>query len=263
MNKKIIIIGVLILVLYFVFRKKDTPPANTGSNDMQANNNQDETTAISKTEAVRYINDIMLNGWGITSRAARIGILATIGKESNFTPKFEKGYSGTSNARIREIFPTRTKTKNDAELTAIKSNDKTFFNFVYNGRLGNSTTGNDGYIYRGSGLNQLTGRSNYEKYAKLSGIDILNQPELNNTLPVATQTMLHFFYAGWNSSSGKAKLKKAGYNYINDINDINFAVRFFCNINTGTGNDINSSKVNKAVAKATPYANTLKNIIYA
>lgn len=261
MNKKLIIYGVIILILYFVIKKKGSNPANTGSNDMPQNNNQDPTTPISKIDAVNYINDIMLNGWGIKSRAARIGILATIGKESNYVPKFEKGYSSTSNARIRAIFPTRTKSKTEAQLTEIKSNDVTFFNFVYNNRLGN-TAPMDGYKFRGSGLNQLTGKANYKKYAEKSGLDILNNPELNNTLSVATQTALHFFYAGWDSASGKAKLKKAGYNYINDINDINFAVRFFCNINTGTGNDINSEKVDNAVAKATPYANTLKNLIY-
>jgi len=262
MNKKIIIYGVIILVLYFVLKsKKDNTPANEGSNDMPDNNNQDPITVISKVDAVRYIDDIMRNGWGITSKEARIGILATIGKESNFEPKFEKGYSGTSNARIREIFPTRTKNKTEAELTALKNDDVKFFNFIYNGRLGN-TGPMDGYKYRGSGLNQITGKANYKKYAEKSGIDILSNPALNNELPTATQTALHFFYQKWNSTSGKAKLKKFGLNYINDIKDVKFAVRFFCNINAGIGNDFNSDKVTKAVQKANLYLPSLQQTIY-
>lgn len=261
MNKKILIYGGIALVIYYMLRKKGTTPANTGANDNENNNVQDPNTALSKQEAIFYIDDIMKNGWGITSRAARIGMLATIGKESNFTPKFEKGYSNTSNSRIREIFPTRTKSKTEAQLSEIKSNDTSFFNFVYNNRLGN-TEPNDGYKYRGTGLNGITGKANYKKYTEKSGIDILNNPESNNLMSVATQTCLHFFYAGWNSAQGKAKLKNAGYTYVNDINDISFAVRYFCNLNAGSGNAMNSEKVTNAVNKATPYANNLQKIIF-
>jgi hypothetical protein len=60
-----------------------------------------------------------------------------------------------------------------------------FFDFVYdpsnNGRqLGNSRPG-DGGKYYGRGFIQLTGRANYERYAKMSGIDLVNNPDILNT----------------------------------------------------------------------------------
>lgn len=107
--------------------------------------------------------------------------LAVIGGESNgaFTA-VEQGYSGTSNDRIKSIFQ-RTRSLSDAELTALKQNDIEFFNYVYGGKLGNGVGNDDGYSYRGRSLIQLTFKSNYERYAKLTGYDIVNNPSLVNT----------------------------------------------------------------------------------
>lgn len=70
-------------------------------------------------------------------------------------------------------------------------------NTVYGGgkgaSLGNKAPG-DGYLYRGRGMVQLTGRANYEKYGKLLGIDLVNHPELLSTDPnVMAQVAVAFF----------------------------------------------------------------------
>lgn len=269
MKKEYILVGVLIAV-YLLYKKvndstqadeKDSEQpkqTSTGYNKVSSKGMSSLNETALKNMA--YINNIMKVQWGITSRPARIGILATIGKESNFIPKWEKGYSNTSNARIREIFPTKTKGVTDAFLTEVKKDDKTWFNFIYNGIIGNRPNTDDGYNFRGSGLNQLTGRANYEKYAKKTGIDIVNNPAENNNLVTATQTMLHFMYEGWDSAKGKAKLKAKGYNYVNSIDDINWAIRYFCSINSGNG-DMNGSKTNKAFSKALPYKEILEKLI--
>jgi putative chitinase len=44
-------------------------------------------------------------------------------------------------------------------------------------RLGNTVKG-DGYLYRGRGVFQLTGRGNYIKYGKLIGRNLVDHPEL-------------------------------------------------------------------------------------
>lgn len=57
--------------------------------------------------------------------------------------------------------------------------------------LGNSKVG-DGEKYRGRGYVQLTGRDNYQRYGKILGVPLLNQPELANDASVAGRILAAF-----------------------------------------------------------------------
>jgi hypothetical protein len=66
---------------------------------------------------------------------------------------------------------------------------------VYGGRMGNGdeSTG-DGWRYRGRGLIQLTGKSNYRKFCEWVGDDVVAQPDL-----VATDYAVHSAVYYWTS----------------------------------------------------------------
>jgi predicted chitinase len=54
--------------------------------------------------------------------------------------------------------------------------------------LGNTQPG-DGYRYRGRGYVQITGRANYAKMTKITGVDLVRQPERALEPAVAAQIM--------------------------------------------------------------------------
>jgi len=77
--------------------------------------------------------------------------------------------------RLTQVWPNRFPTVEAAQPYA--HNPEALANNVYRNRLGNNERG-DGHRYRGRGLIQVTGKSNYAAVARLTGIDCLNKPEL-------------------------------------------------------------------------------------
>lgn len=145
----------------------------------------------SLVEAMNFLN--------VTDPVIRNGIMAIAANEGGFGEmKPELGYSHTDNDSIRRIFGNRVSGLSDDELTQLKADDKTFFDYVYSaanetGReLGNQPGTDDGYNFRGRGPIQFTGRGNYTKYGALAGHpevvdnpDALNDPEIGAAMTVA------------------------------------------------------------------------------
>lgn len=92
----------------------------------------------------------------------------------------------TSAARIRAVWPSRFPTVASAQ-PYVRQPQK-LANKVYGGRLGN-TGPNDGWIYRGRGLCQITGKENYAKFSNLLGIDLVNHPDRALEPAVAVKVM--------------------------------------------------------------------------
>jgi hypothetical protein len=65
---------------------------------------------------------------------------------------------------------------------------------AYEGRrdLGNTQKG-DGVKYKGRGFVQITGRANYERYGKMLGLDLINNPDLA-LMPVNAARILALYF---------------------------------------------------------------------
>lgn len=107
-------------------------------------------------------------------RDALAYVLGTAWGEAQLTPQRENmSYSAE---RIRQVWPSRFRTLADAQPYA--RNPQGLANRVYNGRLGNVEGSDDGWRYRGGGLDQLTGRVNYRKRGLESNPSGILQPDV-------------------------------------------------------------------------------------
>lgn len=124
--------------------------------------------------------------------------LAQIGAESGQLRAVVENLNYSAKG-LRSIFGKYFKTDAEAEQYARKP--EAIANVVYANRLGNGDTeSGDGWKYRGRGLIQLTGKSNYEKatnemYALPLGVDFVDEPDLLATPEYAAQSAAWFWEA--------------------------------------------------------------------
>ncbi len=102
--------------------------------------------------------------------------LAQCGHESgNFKAVNENLNYGAKG--LRGIFPKYFPT--DALAAEYERKPEKIANKIYGGRMGNGPEASgEGYKFRGRGYIQLTGRSNYTKFAKFIGEDVTVNPDL-------------------------------------------------------------------------------------
>lgn len=112
--------------------------------------------------------------YGIISALEQAHALAQICHESGFNPVAENlNYSA---AGLRNTWPTRFNVLSAAQYAR---RPEAIANRVYADRMGNgSEASGDGWAYRGRGLLQITGRSNYRMFGGLVGYDLENDPSL-------------------------------------------------------------------------------------
>lgn len=168
---------------------------------------------------------------GITNKYAIAAMLAICKKESGFIPQNEASYSGTKAVNIKKIF-SKFRKYSDSEVDTIKKNHKQFFDIIYGGRYGNGAS--EGFKYRGRGLNQITFKGNYEAYKKLSGYDIINDPDLLNTIDVAAKCLVEYFKSNF-KKAGSAMKSKYNFTNINSFEKLDDAMGAFYHANAGFG----------------------------
>ena len=99
-----------------------------------------------------------------------------------------------SAARIREVWPSRF--PSNASAVPYVGEPELLANKVYGARMGN-LGGNDGWIYRGRGFVQITGRDNYKRAGQILGVDLLTFPELAEEPETAAAILYCGMREGW------------------------------------------------------------------
>ncbi len=173
---------------------------------------------------VRPLNYAM-EKFEISENVQRIAtFLAQVAHESSQMNRLQENL-GYSRSRLQKVWPRRFP---DAESTAKYGyNPERLANKVYADRLGNGPEqSGDGFRYRGRGLLQVTGRSNYARMGKLIG------------LPSLVETPDHLIEPRWAAMSAAAFWADADINFLADTlteDDMEIVVRRITKrINGGT-----------------------------
>jgi predicted chitinase len=135
---------------------------------------------------------------GIVNESLINGILATIGKESNYKPQSENlNYTAS---RIQQVW----KYIKPDQAARLANNPIALGNFVYGGKYGNAPL--EGYKFRGRGLNQITFKNTYKKIGDQIGVNLIDNPDLLNKIDIAAKANAAFFKNVFNQN--KANIKR-------------------------------------------------------
>jgi putative chitinase len=115
--------------------------------------------------------------FNINSKARLCSFLAQVGYESGQLNQLQENLNFATTLRLMRVWPKRF--PNEAMAKPYVNNQARLANYVYANRLGNGNEmSGDGYRYRGRGLIQITGRSNYAAAGAALGLDLLHHPDL-------------------------------------------------------------------------------------
>lgn len=159
------------------------------------------------------------NKYNITDTKEAAMFLVQTTHESNNFKRLEESFKYTP-PRLYNVFRKRVGSLENAKQLCLQGAEA-IANFVYGGRLGNAE--DEGYKYRGRGIIQLTGKSNYKKYGKKINVDLVNNPDLAKKTNNAIEIALLFWQergcsllARQGDVKGVTKLINGGYNGLED-----------------------------------------------
>lgn len=127
----------------------------------------------------------------INSIPRAAAFLAQVGHESCQLNHIEENLSYSAR-RLMTVWPRRFPTIEKA--TPYARNPERLANYVYANRIGNGPEDSgDGWKFRGRGLIQLTGRSNYNAASAALGADLIADPDQLLAPPVAALSAAWFW----------------------------------------------------------------------
>jgi len=217
--------------------------------------------------------------YGITNPYIQSAMMGIILNEGGFTGKPENLYYTTA-GRLAEVWSTFSnytdskgrkarapegqgkKYANElAKGGKYLKNPKALANFIYATQKGNRPNTDDGYVYRGRGLNQLTGRGSYKSLGKDLGVDLVTNPELLDTDPdLQAKAAVHFLHKRLTKelpylTEKYSRYKKRFGNYvdINNIDNLKDASFILTSANAGFGSYPKQKAFNDRLAAAKKY----------
>lgn len=174
-------------------------------------------------EFIEHINK-QAKQYSVTTKAQFCLFLANVLVESQGFNRLRENLNYRSD-RLLKVFPRYVRSMSDAQALAA-SGPEAIANRIYGGRMGNGVSNGDGWRYRGGGLIQTTGRTNYSKVGKALNLDLVNFPNRITEPEIATLTAFYYWTA--NSCGSYAdrmeitKCRKAingGTNGLKEVND--------------------------------------------
>lgn len=118
--------------------------------------------------------DHWLSENGIDTDVKLVHFLAQVSHECGAGTVMEENLNYRAPA-LRAQWPSHF---SEAQAEAMAHHPQLIANQAYNGRMGNRPGTDDGWNYRGRGGCQTTGREEYEKLGKATGLDLIDHPEL-------------------------------------------------------------------------------------
>lgn len=186
---------------------------------------------------------------GILTRRAIASILGVFGGESMWIPV--KGNYNYSASRLVEVFPSVFPTLADAAPYAnnpIELPEKLYGVGTSKGKILGNTQVGDASKYIDRGFVQLLGKYNYSRYAGITGIDIVNDPEILIKNPSLSAKISVAYVVD------RAKVSQLSDSYFDEVkkqvgnNTPDIAIKkrkfyeyFMSGVITSSGNDIDST----------------------
>lgn len=150
---------------------------------------------VSDANAGKHLDALnaAMGAHGIDTSLRICHFLAQVVHESGHMQATVENLNYSAEGLLR-VFPKYFKTRDQAAAFARKP--EKIANRVYGGRMGNGNEASgDGFRYRGRGLIQLTGKSNYRAFSQWIGEDLVANPD-----PVADRLAAHSAVFYWDTN---------------------------------------------------------------
>lgn len=115
--------------------------------------------------------------YGIDTPLVVAHVMAQISHECGAGREVVENLNYTA-ARMMQVWPSRFPTLASGQPYA--NDPRALANKVYNGRMGNAAGSDDGWNFRGRGAVQTTGREGYRRLAAVTGLNLIDSPDLVN-----------------------------------------------------------------------------------